>query len=66
VDAHQDWLTTEQAAQELGVARQTVSRWIREGKLRGRAIRVHGRTVYRIRRSDWKTFVGRYIRDSWA
>ena len=30
-----DWLTTGQAAERLGVARQTVKNWLRRGTLRG-------------------------------
>lgn len=60
-----EWLTTEQAAVAIGVARQTVSRWIRERKLPARAIRVHGRRVYRIRQSDLLAFVRRYVTDTW-
>ena len=63
--ANERWLTTEQAAGELGVARQTITRWIREGQLHARAIHVHGRQVYRIRRSDLATFIRRYVTDSW-
>ncbi len=62
---NEGWLTTAQAAGELGVAHQTITRWIREGKLRARAIHVHGRPVYRIRRSDLAAFVRRYVTDSW-
>jgi excisionase family DNA binding protein len=57
-------MTTEEVAQLLGVTRQTVSRWIREGRLGARAIQSGSRVIYRIRYSSFVAFVKRYVRDT--
>ncbi len=56
-------MTTEEVAQIVGVTRQTVSRWIREGRLQARAIQSGPRVIYRIRYSAFLAFVRRYVRD---
>jgi excisionase family DNA binding protein len=56
-------MTTEEVAQLLGVTRQTVSRWIREGRLPARAIESGPRVIYRIRYDAFVAFVRRYVRD---
>lgn len=53
-------------AAALHVSRQTVDRYIREGKLRARMIKVGKRGTYQIRRSDFIAFVKRYVRDDWT
>lgn len=58
-------LTSSACAARLGVTRQTITRWIREQKLPARAIRVHGRAVYRIRPEDLNRFAERYVSDTW-
>jgi excisionase family DNA binding protein len=58
------WMTTEEVAHLLGVTRQTISRWIREGRLPARAIASGPRVIYRIRYSAFIEFVRRYVRDS--
>lgn len=60
-----DFLTTTQAAVLLGVSRQSIDRWIRDGKLRARRIQVGKRAVYRIKRSDFSEFVRRYVSGDW-
>jgi excisionase family DNA binding protein len=60
-----DILTTTEVAQQIGVARQTVDRWIREGKLRARRIHAGKRAVYRIRRGDMYDFVRKYVSGDW-
>ena len=58
-----EWMTTSQAAAEAGVQRQTVARWIREGRLPARAIRSGSRVIYRIRRATFAEWVRRNIED---
>ena len=48
-----DYLTPEQAADELGVHVQTVRAYVRSGKLA--ALRLAGERAIRIRRSDLET-----------
>lgn len=58
-------MSTTEIAELIGVERQTVSRWIREGRLRARAIVGPSgeKVVYRVRHSDFLDFVRRYVRD---
>lgn len=60
-----EFLTTAEVAAIVGVARQTVDRWIREGKLPARRIEVGARAVYRVRRRDLAVFARRYISGDW-
>jgi len=60
-----DILTTTEVASQIGVARQTVDRWIREGKLQARRIQVGKRAVYRVRRRDMYAFVRKYVSGDW-
>ena len=53
-----------EVARRNGVTRQTVSRWVREGRLPARAIESGPRVIYRIRYSAFIEFVRRYVRDS--
>jgi excisionase family DNA binding protein len=56
-------VTTTEISARLGVSRQTVSRWIREGRLEALAIEVGSRRpIYRIRESQYRAFLTRYVR----
>ena len=57
------WMTTIEIADALGVSRQTVSRWIREGRLPATAIAVGPRRIYRVRHGDYLAFVRRYVQE---
>lgn len=59
-------MSASDVARELHVSRQSVDRYIREGKLRARMIRVGKRGFYQVRRSDFRVFVRRWIQDDWA
>ena len=54
-------MTSAEIAATLRVTRQTVTRWIREGRLKAVTIRVAARPVYRVRRSEFRAFVRRYV-----
>lgn len=58
-------LSASDVAAALHVSRQTVDRYIREGRLRARMIKVGSRGTYQIRRSDFLAFIKRYVRDDW-
>lgn len=58
-------MSSAEVAERIGVSRQTVARWIREDRLPARRIKVGGRMIYRIRRSDFVEFVRRYVQDDW-
>lgn len=58
-----DWLSTAEAAALIGTSRQSVTRWIRDGKLRARRIQVGERAIYRIDRRELASFARRYIQD---
>jgi excisionase family DNA binding protein len=59
-----EWLTTSEVAETLRVTRQTVGRWIREGRLPAQSrSSPSGRVVYRVRKQDLLAFVQRYIRE---
>jgi excisionase family DNA binding protein len=58
-------MTTDEVARELRVTRQTVTRWIRSGRLSAITIRVNSRPLYRIRRSAFRSFAIRYVRGDW-
>lgn len=57
-----EWMTTDEVAQALRVTRQTITRWIREGKLAAVVIQTSSRPIYRVRRSAFRDFVRRYVR----
>ena len=59
-------MTASEVAAALHLSRQTVDRYIREGKLRARKIKVGNRGNYQIRRSDFLAFVKRYIENDWG
>ena len=48
--SHDQWLTVGDVVRLLGVHEDTVRRWLRSGRLKGRNF--GGRTGYRIRRAD--------------
>lgn len=54
-------MTTAEVAAKLGVSRQTVTRWIREGKLRVISIRASGRPTYRVPVSRFREFLKEYV-----
>ena len=56
-------LTTSEIAATLRVSRQTVTAWIRAGRLRAIAITVGARPTYRVRQADFQEFVRRYVRE---
>jgi excisionase family DNA binding protein len=53
--SHEEWLTVQDVVQLLKVHKDTVTRWLRTGRLKGRNF--GGRTGYRIRRSDLDAFL---------
>lgn len=57
-------LTTGEISAALGVSRQTVTAWIRSGRLRALTIQVGVRPTYRVRERDFRDFVRRYVRDA--
>jgi excisionase family DNA binding protein len=59
-------MSAAEVAAALHISRQTVHRYIREGRLRARTIKTGKRGTYQIRRSDFLAFVKRYVRDDWA
>jgi len=54
--------TCPEIAELLGVSRQAVSRWVREGKLRATVITVGARPIYRIRDRAFRAFLALYVR----
>ena len=59
----EEWLTSTEAGQLMGVGRQTIERWVREKGLRADVI-WHGRhKVYRFRRADLRAFAVRWLRE---
>lgn len=59
----QEWMTSAEIARTVGVTRQTVTRWIRDGRLRAVRVQVGQRALYRVRPSAFREFVRRYVRD---
>ena len=53
--SHDQWLTVGDVVRLLGVHEDTVRRWLRSGRLKGRNF--GGRTGYRIRRVDLDAFL---------
>jgi Helix-turn-helix domain len=61
-----EWLSTEQAARELGlVSARWVRRQIDAGRLRARVLATSEHVTYRIARSDLEAFAKLYLRDTW-
>ena len=52
---HEEWFTVEQIARRLQVHPDTVRRWLRDGRLRGRNF--GGKTGYRVRASELEAFL---------
>jgi excisionase family DNA binding protein len=59
---NQRTMTTTEVAALLHVSRQTVTRWIREGRLPAIAITVGRRPVYRVTEPAFRAFVRDYVR----
>jgi excisionase family DNA binding protein len=56
-----DWLSTEDAAREIGcVSARWVRRQVELGRLRARVL-LSGRPTYRIRRSDLDAFLAEFV-----
>lgn len=64
--ARSQWLSTEDAARELGFAH---ARWVRRqidaGRLRATVVTAGQRPTYHIARRDFETFCKEHLRDSW-
>jgi excisionase family DNA binding protein len=58
-----DWLSTAEVAELIGVSRQTVTQMIRDGRLPARAIESGSRVIYRVRRSVLAEWARRYTKD---
>ena len=54
-------LTTAEVAAALRVSRQTVTKWIRDGRLDAVTIRIGRRVIYRIREGRFRQFLRDYI-----
>jgi excisionase family DNA binding protein len=59
-----EWLSTEEAAAEIGVTPQSVRRYIAAGKLKARALVIGQRATYRIRAADLQAFLDAYTMDA--
>lgn len=57
MSAEEQWYSTAQVADQLGVNRDTVNRWIRDGQLA--AIKLGGSTGYRISQTAITDFTSR-------
>jgi excisionase family DNA binding protein len=53
--AQENWLTVSEIAARLKMTEQTVRRWLRSGKLRGRNF--SGRMGYRVREDELQRFL---------
>jgi excisionase family DNA binding protein len=56
-----DWLTPPEVAARLRVSPQTVTRWIREGKLIAVRIQVGKRPFYRVPLSSYRAFLLAFV-----
>lgn len=54
-------MTTAEVASALRVSRQTVTRWIRDGRIEVVTIRVGRRVIYRIPESRFRRFLREYV-----
>ena len=54
-------MTTSEVASALRVSRQTVTRWIRDGRIGVVSIRVGPRVIYRIPESRFRRFLRAYV-----
>lgn len=54
-------MTTAEVASALRVSRQTVTRWIRDGRLGVVTIRVGRRVIYRVPESRFRLFLRNYV-----
>ena len=55
-----EWLSTEQAAHDLGMSPEWVRRQIKAGRLRATMFRTGRRPTYRIEKRDLRDFLLRY------
>lgn len=58
------WITTADAAAEIGVSQWWVRQRIEDGLLPAKAISTGRHKLYRIRRDDWDAFCARYTGDA--
>lgn len=61
---NQAWLSTEQAAAQIGMTGEWVRRQIVAGRLRATVYRTGRRRTYRIRADHWSAFLARYSEGS--
>lgn len=57
---HDDWLSTEDAARQVGMTAEWVRKQIGAGRLVAYVWATGSRRTYRIRRADWSTFLAAY------
>ena len=61
----EDLIRIGEIAAEMHVTRQTVTRWIRDGLLPARRVKVGDQVRYQVRRVDYRAFVRRYVSGDW-
>ena len=54
-------MTTSEIAAALQVSRQTVTRWIRAGRLQVISIKVGRRVIYRVPEREFRRFLREYV-----
>ena len=59
-DPSRIWLSTEEAAESVGMTSQWVREQIEAGRLRAYVFETGRRRTYRIRLDDWRHFLMRY------
>jgi excisionase family DNA binding protein len=57
------FLSTQEAADLVGLTRHTIARYCRSGRIRAVAINTGPRPIYRIRESDFRAFVREWVRE---
>jgi excisionase family DNA binding protein len=57
------FLTTQEAADLLGLTRHTIARYCRSGRIKAVIINTGPRPIYRIRESDFSAFVRAWVRE---
>lgn len=58
------WLSTEEAAAQVGMGSDWIRDQIHAGRLAATVFRTGKRPTYRIKRSDWRAFLRRYVRST--